>query len=412
MKPLRKAYAGPVPGLSPRVGIDLTALLPDATGVDAYIRGMVAALVQAENRPHLTLFVNLEDRGLFQPLAEHEGVDVIPAALRPRPVRLVFQQIALPLAARALRLDVIHSPAFVMPLWRGPQRHVLTVYDMTFFLMGHLHTRLRASRAFRAAVRMSIRRADRVVVPSRSTRDDLLSLITLPPERVEVVPPGIDERFHAPASADGARRRARLGLPEGYILHVGRLEPRKNLPLLIAAFAQLVHAGLEGDLVLAGPSGWGSQEVHAALREAGLGDRVRLLGYVEPADLPSLYAGARLMVFPSLYEGFGFPPLEAMASGVPVVASECSSLAENLAGAAELVPPDDTDALATAIQRLLTDEQLRAQHRKHGLALAGTYRWGEAATRLIDIYHDLGANHAEPDSAPYMRPMLDPGPRR
>ena len=176
-------------------------------------------------------------------------------------------------------------------------------------------------------------------------------------------------------------------LPQPYILYVGTLEPRKNLPALIESYRRLVEAGaIKEHLVLAGKLGWGYEALLQQLHEPALRGKVHLAGYVDQKDLPAVYAGARLFVYPSLHEGFGFPPIEAMACGVPVISTLSSSLVENLEGAAELVTPNDITALADAIRRLLTDDALRATRRTQGLKRASRYRWDQTAKQTLASY--------------------------
>lgn len=341
--------------------------------------GLARALLRDEREHAYTLFVNREDRARF---AGWTGAArVLPLCLRPRAARLGFQQVLLPAAAAALRLDVVHSPSFIMPLVRGASRHVLTIHDLTSFSLPDAHVPLRRSTLYRRAVATSIRRADAVTVPSRFVRDDLLRRFPdVPPERVRVVPWGIDQAFRPRSPADARGQLAHLRLPERFVLFVGTLEPRKNVRVLLAAWRRLVASGAaRGDLVLAGRLGWGYDGLLTELEVQPLAGRVHRLGYVAQEDLPALYAAADAFVYPSREEGFGFPPLEAMACGVPVVAADGSALAENLADAALLVPPGDEAALADAIARAQHDPALAAELRRRGPARAGRFRWSESA---------------------------------
>lgn len=369
--------------MSLRVGIDLTALQPVATGVDNCLLRLVAHLALLDGETCYELFVNRADRHRLPGLPGNFRLHAWGA--RPRSLRLALQQLVLPAAAAALRLDVLHSPSFFMPLLRGRRpRHALSVYDMTFFSRPRTHSLLRGSAAFRFGVRASIERADLVVVPSAHVRADVLArLPAVSPARVRVVAPGVGEEFHP---------RAAIGAPAGppYILCVGTLQPRKDLPTLVDAYRRLVTSEERPEhLVLAGQPGWGMRDLLRRLDAPALRGRVHLAGYVAQADLPRLYAGSRLFVFPSLEEGFGFPPLEAMASGVPTIASDTSAMAENLRGAAELVPPGDAAAWAAAMARLLHDEDARRQLRRRGLERAACFRWEDTARRTLDCYRAL-----------------------
>jgi glycosyltransferase involved in cell wall biosynthesis len=375
-----------------RVGIDATPLLPEPTGVDSFIRGLLSHLARAPHDHEITVFANAEDRPTFERRVV-ERFRVVPAARRPRPVRLLFQQALLPVAARALDLDVVHSPSFLMPVARGHQRHLLTVHDMTFFSMPHMHNRLRRSRPFRRAVLNSIKRADCVHVPSEAALEEVLSIVPeVGRDRISVIPHGIGDSFGPRSEEEVSDVRTRLGLPPAYILHVGTLQPRKNVARLLEAYEQLlVEGGIDGDLVLAGRTGWQSESVEARLEAPALRGRVHRIGYVTDADLPCLYAGARLFVYPSLHEGFGLPPLEAMACGTPTVASRVPALAENLNGAAELIDPLDVPGLAAAMRRLLVDPKLADRRRSAGIERARRFGWGETTRRMLACYEELAA---------------------
>jgi glycosyltransferase involved in cell wall biosynthesis len=372
-----------------RIGIDLTAILPVATGVDMYLEELVLALGRVDRDNRYTLFVNHEDRALFRDRLP-SGFRVAPRCLRPRPVRLLFQQVGLPALALASGLDVVHSPSFIMPLARGRQRHLLTVYDMTFFSLPECHEPLRRSRLYRWAILASLRRAHLVSVPSEATRRAVLRFLPGAAHgRVRVVPPGIDRAFAPSSDEEVARVRHRFRLDAPYVLYLGTLEPRKNLVRLVEAFARLAGGGRPEDLVLAGRPGWGLEPLDAAIASSGAAHRIRRLGYVDREDLAPLLTAAEVLVYPSLEEGFGFPPLEAMACGTPVVAAESSSLAENLAGAAELVPPEDVAALAAAVERLLVNRELHDRRRRQGLERAARFTWERTAEETVECYRAL-----------------------
>ena len=363
-------------------------MLPEATGVDTYLLQLAAALGEIDPGGGHTLFVNREDRQRVAALVP-SSYRIRAWSLRPRAVRLAFQQVVLPAATVAL--DVVHSPSFIMPLVRGSARHLLTVYDMTFFSRPEHHEPLRRSAAYLWAVRTSIRRADLVTVPSRATLDAVRRWVPgVSADRLRLVPAGIDAGF-GPASAEAmAATLGRLGLTTPFLLFVGTLEPRKNLVRLVESFVRLrTETGYGGRLVLAGRPGWGLEELDAAVAASGCCDRIVRLGYVPDADMAPLMTAADLLAYPSLEEGFGFPPLEAMACGTPVVSSTTSSLAENLAGAAELVDPTDIGALTGALRRVLGDPDLRARLAAAGRLRAAAFRWDRTARATVDCYREL-----------------------
>jgi alpha-1,3-rhamnosyl/mannosyltransferase len=287
-----------------------------------------------------------------------------------------------------------------MPMYRARAGHVVTIHDLTFFSLPDCHRALHRSVFYRRAVLASIRRANVITVPSAATRDHIATMLpTLPRHRTRVIPQGIGEEFrvHDPASIRSAAQRLRL--PSSYLLYVGTIEPRKNLGQLVEAYRRLVTIdGIREDLVIAGRLGWKYDAVLAQLQAPELRGRVHLTGYIDQADLPLVYGGAKVFVYPSLQEGFGFPPLEAMASGVPTVSSRSSSLSENLEDAAELVPPGDLVALTDAIRRLLKDDARRSCLTARGLERAARYRWENTAQQTLDCYEQAALREVVPRS--------------
>jgi glycosyltransferase involved in cell wall biosynthesis len=270
----------------------------------------------------------------------------------------------------------------VLPeLVTGPT--VVTVHDLSF--LRH-PDRLSARRRWYLewAVGRSARRADWVIAVSRSTRDDLAELAGVPGEKISVIPLGVDPSFK-PASSHPSRPTPLDGRP--YILHVGTLEPRKNLDVLVHAFARLREAAhLPHALVLVGARGWSYEPVLQLVKSLGLDDHVRFVDYVGPVDLPRWYTDADLFAFPSVYEGFGLPVLEAMACGLPVVTTDSSSLRELAVDAALLVEPGSPEALEDAMRRILEDRSLRDRLRAKGLERAARYSWEATARETARVY--------------------------
>lgn len=374
-----------------RIAIDLTALNARPSGIDRYLLGMVRSLALLERGAEFFLFINVEDRARFagsHRLPAH--CHILPCCFRPRVFRLFFQQLLQPLLLYVLRIGVLHSPTFIMPAWRGRARHVLTIHDMSSFVMPHCHPPIRRGVLYERIVSESLRRADLVTVPSSSVKADILRFVNgVGEERIRVIACGIDDAFHPRDAMEVMPVLHRLAIPTPYVLYLGTLDPRKNLPMLIDAFLELVAGGRSEHLVLAGDAGWSPNELLSCAARNGLEARIHLPGYIAEADLPFVYAGAALFVCPSLLEGFGFPPLEAMATGVPVVASDTSSLRENLAGAATLVPPGNAKQLEMAMRTLLTDETARSSSVDAGLKRSQSYRWDCFAAKTFACYEEL-----------------------
>jgi glycosyltransferase involved in cell wall biosynthesis len=269
---------------------------------------------------------------------------------------------------------------------------VVTVHDLSFLRVPQCADP--GLRAFlERAVPRSLVRAARVLADSENTKRDLIELLNVAPEKISVVPAGIEPRFQPVGdTALMAGVRARYKLPEWFILTVGTIEPRKNLSRLITAYSQLRRqTGLPHALVIAGKEGWLFEGIYEQVAREGLSECVLFPGFVADIDLPALYTLADVLAFPSLYEGFGLPPLEAMACGTPVVTSDNSSLPEAVGSAALLVNAEDTDGLTEALARVLGDADLRGRLTELGRAQAARFTWPEAARRLLDAYR-LTAN--------------------
>ncbi len=296
--------------------------------------------------------------------------------------RIAWEQLVQPWQLGAF--DLYHALAFVAPL-ALPAPLVVTVYDLSF-----LHYPQLLSRSRRAYLRLftglTCRRARRVICISRSTAQDVIEHLGVAPTKVDVAAAGHDPaRFHPLPPAATAAFRQEKGLPERFWLFVGTLEPRKNLLTLLQAYAAL-PARERPPLLLGGGKGWGYDEIFASINRLGLADSVRWLGFLAADELPYWYNCAEAFVYPSVYEGFGLPVLEAMACGTPVIVSDASSLPEVAGEAGLCVPPRDARAWAAALHTAMTDAGWRAASRQRGLAQASRYTWQETARQTIRSY--------------------------
>jgi glycosyltransferase involved in cell wall biosynthesis len=377
------------------IGVDYTAAAWQGAGIGRYTRELIAAAVPRDRSLRYVLFYAAGGlppnspylRALADLCAANPNVRARPIPLSPRLLTILWQRLRLPLPVEALigRIDILHAPDFVLPPTRA--RALLTVHDLTFMVYPQM-AEAGLRRYLMAAVPRSLRRADMVLADSFATRADLGQLLGVDPGRVRVIYPGVSPRFRPLPAAATEPLRAQLGLPESFLLFVSTLEPRKNLVRLIEAFDRLTgggaHPGLS--LVIAGRRGWLYEEIFAAVERLGLAERVRFLDFVDDAHLPGVYNLARAFVYPSLYEGFGLPALEAMACGTPLVTASSSSLPEVAGDAAVLVDPLDSAAIAGGIDRALAEhERLRAA----GPAQARRFSWDAAADGLIDTYRAL-----------------------
>lgn len=299
-----------------------------------------------------------------------------------RLVRILWEQAVWPLLAARDRLDLLHSTAFVLP-WLTQRPGVVTVYDLSFVHYPELFPRLQRFYLHSQTAR-ACRHARRVITISASGREDVHRFFGVPLARIDVVYPGVDDIYRPLPEPRVAAFREREDLPQQVVLHVGTLQPRKNIPLLLEALAHLQRPHVL--LVLAGGKGWLYDEIFARVQALGLQAQVRFTGYVPDEDLPLWYNAARLLVLPSLYEGFGLPIVEALACGTPVIAADTSSLPEAGGDAALYFPADNARALAERIAAVLDDDARAATMRARGVAQAQQFSWARAGRETAAVY--------------------------
>jgi glycosyltransferase involved in cell wall biosynthesis len=283
------------------------------------------------------------------------------------------------------KLDLLHSPVSVLPLFFRTGKTIMTVFDLTSEL--YPATAKWTGRLWwKVFGRAGIARADDLIAISESTKHDLCSVLNIVDERIRVIYPCASAIFRPIASPQAIA--AKYGIPEKYVLYVGTLQRRKNIAALIRAFALAKRVGaFEHTLVIAGEFGWHYRDIFQTVEELGLGNQVIFTGYVADEDLPSLYSGADLFVFLSQYEGFGFPVLEAMACGTPVLVSNASSLPEIAGDAGVLVPPNDIERTASEIARLLSDQDLRQVMSLRGLERAELFSRERFTRATLEMYN-------------------------
>ncbi len=388
------------------IAINCHALVPPFTGVQRSIREMVYAVVAAAPEVAFSAYVPRGFDAALLPDAPNFTVRRSWALGKNRTLRILWEQFALPSRVWKDDVDVLHAPCYVMPVWCSKPT-VLTVHDLFALRLPQLCTRANASH-FRRFLPKSVRRARAVVTPTHAVKRELVdALKDLRSDHVRVLPWGVGERF-APVT-DSARREAvalKYGLPPRYVLHVGRQEPKKNLVQLVQAyFAATAVARLPHRLVLAGPDGWGGKRLDRMIRELGIGERVVRPGFVDDEDLPAVYSLADALVFPSVAEGFGFPVLEAMACGTPVIASDIPPLREVAGDAARLVRPGDLPAWRTALEETLADADALRRLAEAGRRHARQYTWAAHGTALAELYRtvlaeDQASGGALPDGEP------------
>jgi glycosyltransferase involved in cell wall biosynthesis len=375
-----------------RFTIDYTPAIQQHAGIGRYADQLTRALIALQPGADWRLFyVDPEQRTPGSPL------DALPRTALHLPNKPWRLRVLLSTYLRREQdhtigaTEVFHATDHLLPRL-SHTRSVFTLHDLTALIFPATHTQLNR-RFLQLMLPHFLRDADLVIADSASTQRDALRLYRLPPERVRVVHLGVDPRFQPAGPAVQAQVRARYRLPDRFILSVGTLEPRKNLMTLLEAYQALRAPCPDVQLVIAGGRGWHSDPFFNRLRALGLEDCVQLVGRVPDEDLPALYSLAEVFAFPSLYEGFGLPVLEAMACGAPVVCSNTSSLPEVAGEAAIQIAPTEVREWTQALERISHDAGLRASLRERGLKQATRFTWEATARQTYAIYQEVYAAH-------------------
>jgi len=360
-----------------RVGIDLTTSARPRTGLEAYALSLAEAVVKLGTELRFVVFASSR----VPPCAEVGG-DRVTVVESPFGRKVLENQLWLIRAVRGHGIDLMHYPAYP-PLWPSIP-FVLTIHDLTPWRFprsmspkGYLY--------FRSMIPAWASRSRAILTISSSVRDEIVSILKIPAERVAVIQPAVRDNLRSSPPEHDADVLRKFNLVPGYALSVGIIEPRKNLPVLIQAIAKLARNGSAPSLVLAGRPGWGMEQAQQAVRRYSLEGKVVFTGHVTDEELTALYRRARFLVQPSIYEGFGLPVLEAMTLGCPVIASNIPAHREILGDAGEYFSPSDSDDLVDRMQRLsLLENRLRCTTR--GRTRAQQFTWQIAAEQLVSVY--------------------------
>ncbi|MCI0391233.1 MAG: glycosyltransferase family 4 protein [Acidobacteria bacterium] len=375
-----------------RIGIDAHAIGARQGGNETYIRSLIKSLAEIDGDNLYTIYLaNASAAAQWREefTNQHKNFSV---RLLPPPMPLIRVPVYLTYELFRRPVDVLHVQYTAPPFCRMPV--VATIHDLAFERMPETFTR-RGSFQLKLTVRRTAKKAARIVTVSEYSRQDLLSIYKLPPEKVVVTYNGVESHFtpHPHVPNETQEIRGRYGIARDFLLAVGSLQPRKNLVRLIRAYTNLrsARADFTPQLVIVGRRLWLTHDIFDEVKRHRWADDVILTGYVADEDLPALYRAARAFVYPSLFEGFGLPPLEAMACGTPVVTSGVSSLPEVTGGAALLVDPNDEQSLASAMVEIVSDDLLRAELREKGIAQAKKFKWRDAAEKTLRLYQEAYA---------------------
>lgn len=365
-----------------RIGIDARLVHYHQAGIGQYILRLTDALASLDRENEYYLFQSRKDRTrLVQAPNFHRRVLWTPSHHR-------FERLAMSAEMLPHPLDVFHSPDFIPPrAMRAP--NVITVHDLAFLLYPRFLTPDAAR--YYGQIDPASRSAAHIIAVSQSTKRDVTRLLGVPEDKVSVIYEAANTSARRLDPGEARRHvQVKYGIAENFILFVSTIEPRKNLPTLLAAYSKLLDTYKNtAPLVVAGHKGWLTEEVDQAIEKFKLGSKVCFLGTVPNEELVYLYNAARVFAMPSFYEGFGLPPLEAMASGTPVVVSNVSSLPEVVGDAGLLIDPNDVEAWTVALHRVLTDDTLHAELSAKGLKRATNFSWERAARETLTVYRKV-----------------------
>lgn len=385
-----------------RIGIDASALPSRPVGAGNYIIQLIRAIArriainealpESSQLDGLKLFIFFQKSRLeLLHVGETPNLHLIVLPNLPPSMRLLWEQISLPGLAKRYQLDLLHSLHYTMPL-NYPGRIVVTFHDMTFFLFPHHHTLLKRY-IFRFFIRTSSHRAAALIADSESTRQDAIRLVGVPPGKIFTAQLGVTPEFRPIQDSTILQQaRQKYHLPERFLLYVGMIEPRKNLLTLLQAYATIADQMPDYRLVVVGPKGWMVENILQQTGRLNISDKVHFTGYVEQVDLPLIYNMADVFIYPSVYEGFGLPVLEAMACGTPVITSNVSSMPEIVGDAGVLLTPNDSQALARSLLELINGPVIRQELSKKGLERAAAFTWDRTAEKTVAVYRHVLQN--------------------
>ena len=351
-----------------KIALDGMPLASQLTGVGHYTFELAASLARVAPNDEFTL--------------------VSPESLKPSAFNRRWWSVGLPLYLSRSSFDLFHGTNYEIPFWsRRPS--VVTIHDLSLFLHPEAHQQRLVRRA-RWRLPWTAKLAARIITPSNSVKGEVCELLKVSPDKVVVTPEAPRSTFKRREGAQVTELRRRLGIDEDFILFVGTVEPRKNLHRLVEAFDQVLRTtSLSPQLVIAGGQGWLMDDFYAVIQQKKLEDRICLTGYLQDEELAALYSSCKAFVYPSLYEGFGLPPLEAMACGAPVITSRIPAISETVGTAARLVDPRDVNDLTRALAELLSDETMRRHFAEAGAEHVKKFTWEQTALKTLEVYRQI-----------------------
>jgi glycosyltransferase involved in cell wall biosynthesis len=369
-----------------RAGLDGYPLSEARTGVGHYTLELARALALTHPGDQFEVISPAPFRTFVD---EHSSIPNLTfVKAKSSSVRGHWWSVGLPLYVRRASLDLFHGTNFEVPLWKR-RRSVLTIHDLSPLLYPELH-RPRLARRARVRLPLAAKIAAAIITPTEAVKSEVCRKLRVKPEKITAILEAPRGCFHPVTFEETAPTRKRLGIEDEFILFAGTLEPRKNLLTLLKAFDQVLrHSALRPQLVIAGGEGWLMEETFAFMKANAVNERLLMTGYLDDDDLRALYSSCRAFIYPSLYEGFGLPPLEAMACGAPVIASRIPALQETLGDSAILVDALDVDLLGRSIIELLQSERRRQEMSAAGIKQASQFSWEQTATKTYAVYEQV-----------------------
>lgn len=365
-----------------RIGLDARIVYYARGGIRSYVVHLLDALASVDSQTDYRVLCSRKDDTIAPPGANFRCVSCW------TPSHHRFERWLLGAEIARLDLDLLHSPDFIPPSF-GYERSIITVHDLSFLYYPRFLD-ADSRRHYNHQIEWAVDRADHILADSDATRDDLVSVLRVPPEKITVVHLAANRAFRPVPEAEARQAANRYGLEPGYLLFVGTLEPRKNIPGLLRAYRILLDRKVTAaPLVLVGAKGWLYDEIFDHVEALELKRHLRFLHEVPDGQMPALYTAASVLTMPSFYEGFGLPALEAMSCGTPVVVADRASLPEVVGEAGILIDPEDPDAIARGLERVLTEDALRSRLRESGLERASTFSWERVAQETFEVYRGV-----------------------
>ena len=376
-----------------KIAIDVRTVLPNRSGVGNYVLNLIQNLRQVDPRPIYYFLSQKKNLPLLGHLAREQNPFLTLFSHENHPLSDFWEHFILPVRLKKMGIHVFHGPASLIPFRREQYGLVVTIHDLVAFLFPETIP-LKYGAYMRYLLRQAVKKADKIIAVSYHTRQDLIKILKVPPEKIRVIHEAASPIFRSHDKKEvQARIKEGYGITKKFIYHLGNIEPRKNLIVLLEAFTRVCRElGDEYQLVVSGQKGWLTRALSRYLKNYPMRDQILFTGYVPMEHIPLFMNGAELFVFPSLYEGFGLPVLEAMSCGTPVISSNRSSIPEIVGSAGVLVDPTRIQDLADRIVALLRNPEERMRLSRLGLERSARFSWEEAARKTLEVYRSVSSH--------------------